>query len=195
MKQDVKQAFVDFVTCRWRNANAGYVKDQKMIAAGLKKSRPNMQDSRPNINRAKTRTKLFRMNSSEPKYPYDLPRQREDYQFEDEVEGTNSAIERRSGLGRSMGETWMMPSGEDNGAGSGASGVNEENVVADDEALIDESAVDTKIASANEVSTSPLHQDEANVVEQVSKQVSFFDEEVGDKSYDEEKVPDEPLEA
>jgi len=72
MKSDVKEAFVNFITCKWRRANAEYVEEQSLLKSGVKKSE---------IKAMKSKAKLMSFKN----YPYDLPRQRVDYKFEDEI--------------------------------------------------------------------------------------------------------------
>ena len=72
MKSDIKEAFVNFVSCKWRAANAEYEEEQRLLKSGVKKSE---------VRAMRSKTKCFKMSN----YPYDMPRQREDFKFEDEV--------------------------------------------------------------------------------------------------------------
>jgi len=75
MKSDVKEAFVNFVKCRWRTANAIYVEERRLRRLGMRKSEI---------------TKRITMLKYPHDYPHDLPRQRADFTFADEENQNNN---------------------------------------------------------------------------------------------------------
>ena len=121
-KSDVKEAFLNFVFCRVRQANMDYTEGQRLLKTGVHRSKikgllnsspfrkgdissniskdeqssklsaPTQHDAKGNQQLSSASTpSLFEMQPDEPEYPYDIPRQRDDYLFEDEIENMSKA--------------------------------------------------------------------------------------------------------